>query len=67
MKERSIGEKFKLGDKLFECVEAHGKNCCHFCAFSKPESDDQALDCVYARCESGKREDGNEVRFKEVK
>ena len=67
MKERQLGEIFKLGEKTYKVVEAHGKNPCHFCAFGNPANDDEASVCVYSNCERDQRTDCCDVRFKEVK
>ena len=60
MKQHAIGEEFELNGKTFYPVEAHGKNCCHFCAF-----DFDFESCADAVCEGSRRADGIDVRYKE--
>jgi hypothetical protein len=66
MKQKAIGEVFEANGKRYCAVEAHGRNCCHFCAFNSDEIETARL-CVGSVCEARHRHDETEVRFKEVK
>jgi len=67
VKENPVGSVFEMGGKRVEVVETHSPNCCHYCAFSNPKTNEEARPCVSLRCEPGKRDDCKCVRYREIK
>ena len=62
-----IGEEFELDGKTFVAKECNSRNACYYCAFGNPTNNREAEMCTDRKCESGKRMDEKNVRFKEVK
>ena len=62
-----IGEEFEIDGRRFVAKECNSRNVCYYCAFGNPETHDEARRCTDRKCESSKRMDEMNVRFKEVK